>query len=160
VTTTAPTPVLPQVTNLAERTRCVRAATLTGPSAGSSGLSFSFDLSVSGTVSYVITRRDSSPGKRRCPTGAGHSHSPITTVSHTSGPGQSGANNTSLGSAARALPRSARRALGAGRHRTSLARITQGQKLAPGTYVLKVQETDALGRNSNIARVKFWVLSG
>jgi len=162
-----PASIPPVITNLRATSRCVRAPVVaSSPTAGSRGLSFSFTLNEQASVRYDIKRHARSRAKRRCATPTGIAHEVFTDIAALTGAGQQGDNTTSLGTTAavhRRLPRgrsvaSRRGRVAAGHHRVSLARIAQDRALAPGTYVLFVQATNAAGQRSNIAHVKFFVL--
>ncbi len=164
-----PAPAPPIVSLLRARSRCVSHASLAGaPSAGSGGLAFSYTLNEPASVLYVVKRRDGSPGRSRCGPAPGVTPGSYSEVGGVLGPGVTGANGVSLGSAAGVpapLGRAghtvqlhlARPGLGAGRHGVSLAQIAQGKLLAPGTYLLLVRATNAAGERSNDAIVKFFV---
>ncbi len=108
-----------------------------------------------------------SRGKRRCSAAAGVAHEVFKDIAALTGGGQQGQNSTSLGTTASIHRRSvrvrtvrSRRAeVASGHHRISLARIARSRALPPGTYVLFVQATNAAGQRSNLAHVKFFVLS-
>jgi len=155
----APGPA-PVISDLAARQRCVRGAQLITPTGDASGLAFTFRLNALATVRYVIKKRDASPGRSTCPTVAGVAPGRATEVSSQQRDGVAGANTTSLARTASRASRSRLRAVKPGRVRVTLAQIAQLRTLTPGTYILYVAATDASGRTSNTARVKFWVLTG
>ncbi len=161
--------VAPVISDLRAGALCVRAPTLaTAPTAGSRGLYFSYTLNEQATVVYDLKRHLGSRGKRRCSTPAGIAHEVFTDIAALTGAGQQGQNATSLGTTASVHRRGARtrtvrtrRArLASGHHRVSLATIAQGRALSPGTHVLFVRATNAAGQRSNLAHVKFFVLTG
>jgi hypothetical protein len=158
-TFTTARPSAPVVSALSARARCVRGAQLTTPTDSAAGLAFSFKLSAKATVKYVITRRTGSPGKSTCPVTAGKVPGRATQVTSREREGDAGDHTTSLASAAARVTPKLLRKLKAGRARVTLAQIVQTTKLKPGTYVLYVSATDSAGQRSNVARVKFWVLS-
>ena len=163
--------VAPIVSQLRVRSRCVQPGRLgTAPSSGSTGLAFSYVLSESADVLYVIERRDGSPGRRRCGPAPGHTPGRYTEVGSLTGSGLAGSNDVSLATTASANAahhpsRSSRvqrsqSGLRAGRHRVTLIQLIRGGQLTPGTYVLLVQATNAAGQRSNEATVKFFVVAG
>ncbi len=166
----APSP--PIVSQLRARSRCVARVQLAGaPSSGSGGLAFSYTLNESASVLYVVKRRDGSPGRRTCGPAPGRTPGSYSEIGGVIGPGLTGANGVTLGSAA-SVPAAhvrtgrtirlhlARAAMATGRHSVTLAQIAQGKQLAPGTYVLLVRATDSAGQRSNDATVKFFVVTG
>lgn len=153
-------PKTPVVSGLSARERCVRGATLKTPTGDATGLAFSFSLSAKASVKYVIKRRNGSRGKSTCPVVAGRTPGRYTEVSKQDRDGTAGSNTTSLANTAKLGSINLVRVLRAGRTRVTLARIAQAKTLTPGTYVLYVTATDSFGQTSNVARIKFWVLTG
>lgn len=153
----------PVITGLRARASCVTSARMqAAPVAGQAGLAFSFAMDQPATVEYVIYRRDGSPQRRACPRGTGgHTQDTFTKLQSLGGPGVSGDNAVAL---AAALPASRRRmqlrrSVPGGSLRVRLAAITAGRVLTPGTYVLLVTASNAVGQRSAQAHVKFFVLA-
>jgi DNA-binding beta-propeller fold protein YncE len=152
--TAAPAPV---ITSLSVNHRCVRGVTLTTPTAGTGGLSFTYTVSQDATMTYEVLRRAGSPRWRACPKRGGKkpsSYSPFGALKHDQ---LSGGRHVALGTTAAAHRTLRHPRLHRGPHQTSLAHTTAGRHLSPGTYLLRVSATNANGR-SNIATVKFWVI--
>ena len=157
----------PKVSNLRARATCIRSVRLNGaPVRGSSGLSFSFTLDQPAQVLYELYRRDDSTRHKHCPRNpTGHTQDTFTPQGSLTGPGTPGTNTVVLGRSALAARRPTatrrsrlRQSLRAGRHTVRLAAITDGRTLSPGTYVLLVSATNALGQRSNLAHAKFFAL--
>ncbi len=162
----------PIVSQLRARSRCVSRAQLAGaPSSGAGGLAFSYTLNEPASVLYVVKRRDGSPGRRTCGPAPGRASGSYSEIGGLVGPGATGINGVTLGTAARvSAPHGrtgrtirlhlARAGMATGWHSVTLAQIAQGKQLAPGTYVLLVRATDSAGQRSNDATVKFFVVTG
>jgi alpha-tubulin suppressor-like RCC1 family protein len=152
------------ISGLQPGSRCVRNVTVAGtPSAPAAGLlTFSFTLSEAASVTYTLARRDGSPQRTLCPTLVRSGPYTTTTVATLTGAGSGGGNGVSLGTASTAkvhrhAHRGHRALLKRGRVRISLARITGGAALTPGTYFLIVTATNPAGEHA-FAHTYFWVL--
>ena len=158
--------VPPRITNLRARSACVRSLRMRStPTAGKSGLAFTYTLNQRATVQYAVYRRDGSPARRTCPrrTG-GHTQDTFTPVDVLEGNGGQGNNSvviarSSARRAAAPRPSRLRQRVAAGRQRVRLAQITGRRMLAPGTYVLLVTATNARGQRAAPKHVKFFVLA-
>jgi hypothetical protein len=163
VTVTIATP--PLIRNLRATSKCVRMVRLKStPTRGSGGLSFSYTLNQTAQVFYEIYRRDDSAPHKHCPKNAtGHTQDTFTPQGNLTGPGKPGPNPVvvarSASGAGAAIQRAPlRQSLRAGGHRVSLAQVTKGRLLAPGTYILLVSATNTRGQRSTTAHVKFFAL--
>jgi hypothetical protein len=143
-----PPPALPElvISHLRVKHRCVRAATVSSPKPGGSGLSFSYRLSEPATVTFAILRRVHSPRWLVCPRRGGTfpvTFAPLT--SHT-GSGSGGAQSTTL-------------ATGKTVGRTAAMAAASRLRLPAGTYLLRLTARTADGRTSRPAEVNFWVVT-
>lgn len=141
-----------------------------GPAAQPSArASFRFVLSEPATVTVAIRRRMNSGSRSRCPRvrprgEPGRFGAPITvTVPGAAGSGRAevGPPGTLVGpeaTSARKRRLQVRRRLRRGHRRVRLAQVTDGARLAPGTYVASIAATTADGRRASAGTVKFWVL--
>lgn len=148
--------VSPTIGQLAATRRCVRSATLIRPKRSGDGLAFSFSLSQDATVTYEILRRVQSRARSSCRMARGTTPGTLEGVSESSEQRRAGRKQTTLATtASRGRPRRMR--LRSGRRQVPLARLAAGQKLAPGTYVLRMTAANDGGRSAPV-KVKFWVL--
>lgn len=138
-------PPTPTISGLRASARCVSARSL--------ALRFSFELSQPASVTYTLKRRRQSPGRRRCMTFAKRRRGSYQELPAQTGPGRQGHNTVGLAAAAAPAATTS-----AARRQATLKSLARRRSLAPGTYVLLVRATDALGRRSNDAQVKFLVL--
>jgi hypothetical protein len=155
------TPVVLSLYGESVRHRCVRSARLLGsPKSGTGGLSFGYTLSAPATVRYRIRHRDHSQAWSFCPRAGGNVADSYTTVSDKRRQQRAGRHDTVVATTAgrRRLARTAR--AHAGRTRVRLARITGNALLPAGSYSLEISAVGADGQRTDIATVRFWVLTG
>lgn len=157
------TETVPVVSRLAVAHRCVAPqAVALARSDAARQLTFSFELSRAGTVTYSLSRRVGSPRWDRCPAPTnGKKANEYEQVWSGSTPGALGPNDVAVAARARAPQAISGRRLSAGAHRVRLAGVLASiasSRLVPGTYVLSVRAANAQGALSQEAHVKFWVV--
>jgi endonuclease/exonuclease/phosphatase family metal-dependent hydrolase len=141
--------------------RCYRAVTLAGrPGRGRRAVRFTYRLSKAAPVRITVRLRKGSPRWRSCPPRAGKRASVYTTVGSRGEDGREGTNRTELGTARASAVRGGtlRPAAAVRAGAATIAQVTRGRRLRPGTYILEVATLDATGRTVSRKHFKFWVV--